>query len=161
MSLRELIPWRTRSVFGTDLDAPLTSLRQEMDRLFEDFATWNGPSRLGEAATFLPPVNVSENPETLRVTAEIPGIEPKDVTVRLENGALVISGRKESEKEEKGRDWYRRERSSGEFRRAIPLPSEIDPNKVTATFSKGVLSVEIPKTREATAKSRVIEVKSS
>ena len=161
MSLRELIPWRTRSGFGADADFPLTNLRQEMDRLFEDFATWNGPSRLAESATFLPPVNVSENPETLRVTAELPGIDAKDVTVRLENGSLVISGKKESEKEEKGRDWYRRERSCGEFRRAIPLPVEIDPNKVLATFSKGVLSVEIPKTREAASKSRVIEVKSS
>jgi len=161
MSLRDLIPGRTRSGYGTDLELPLVGLRQELDRLFEDFAAWNGPSRLAETATFLPPVNVSENPETLRVTAELPGIDAKDVTVRLENGALVISGKKESEKEEKGRDWYRRERSHGEFRRAIQLPSEIDPNKVLATFSKGVLSVEIPKTREATAKSRVIEVKSS
>lgn len=161
VSMRELMPWRSAGRMHSETEHPLLSLQREMDALFNDFARSGGNPPLTEAGRFLPPTNVSENPECFRVTAELPGMDLKDVTVRLEGGALVISGKKEGEKEEKGRDWYRKERTSGEFRRVIQLPDAIDENKVAATFAKGVLTVDVPKSREAVAKARVIEVKAS
>jgi HSP20 family protein len=104
-------------------------------------------------------VNVSENPEGYRVTAELPGMEEKDVQVAFEGNLLLLSGKKTDEKEEKGREWYRRERVSGEFQRAIELPQSIDTNKVSATFSKGVLTVDIAKRAEAKSQRRLVEVK--
>ena len=161
MSMRELMPWRSSGRSLSESEHPLLALQREMDALFSEFARTGVGQPLAEAARFLPPTNVSENAECFRVTAELPGMDLKDVSVRLEGGALVLSGKKEGEKEEKGRDWYRKERTSGEFRRVIQLPDSIDESKVAATFAKGVLTVDVPKSREAVAKSRVVEVKAS
>ena len=117
---------------------------------------------LSESRTaWLPTVNVSDNTECFRVTADLPGLERKDVTVAVEEDRLVLSGSRAEEKEEKGRNWYRRERSSGEFRREIPLGCEVDANKASATMHAGVLTVELPKKAEALQKRRVIEIKQS
>lgn len=159
MSIRELMPWRVGGRMLPESEHPLLSLQREMDALFSDFARSNGA--LAESSRFLPATDVSEDVEGFRITAELPGMDLKDVTVSLDSGALVITGKKHSEKEEKGRAWVRRERTSGEFRRIVQLPPEIEAGKVTATFAKGVLTVDVPKSREAVAKSRVIEVKGS
>lgn len=160
MSIRELIPWRSRGSQFLETEFPLANLQREMDALFDAFARTNGLTSVA-GGRFVPAVNVSENPEAFRVTAELPGMDLKDVSVRLENGSLVLTGRKDDEKEEKGRGWYRKERSCGEFHRAIGLPPGIEESKVTATFAKGVLTVDVPKAREALAKSRVIDVKTA
>ena len=152
MSHPDLFPSRSQS-------EPLSLLRRDIDSIFDSFlrsSTWP----LTESASRLfPTINVSENPETFRITADLPGLERKDVTVALESDRVVLTGSRNDEKEEKGRNWYRRERASGEFRREIQLPFEIDTNKATALMHNGVLTVDLPKKAESLQKRRVIEIK--
>jgi HSP20 family protein len=132
-----------------------------MDALLNDVWSGNNARLLESVERTFPRVNVSENPEAWRVTAELPGLDEKDVQVSFESNLLLIAGKKADEKEEKGRTWYRRERRSGEFSRAIELPATIDMTKATATFQKGVLVVDVPKMPEAKSPRRTIEVKSA
>lgn len=152
MSIRDLIPWRERN-------DPLAGLRQDMDSLLSEFSRSSGWPAAMAATRFLPTLDVSETVEGYRIVAELPGVEPKNVQVGLEGDALVISGEKHDEKEEKGREWYHRERSSGSFRRAVRLPVTVDASKAQATYDKGVLTVDVPKRAEASANRRQIEVK--
>jgi HSP20 family protein len=157
MPVPELLPSRV-------LSEPFSLLRRDIDSLFENLLRGNGrpTTSLAEAqAAWFPTVNLSDNAECFRVTADLPGMEKKDVTVAVEEDRLVLSGSRAEEKEEKGRNWYRRERSSGQFRREIPLACEVDANKATATMHNGVLTVELPKKAEAVQKRRVLEIKQS
>ena len=157
MPVPELLPSRI-------LSEPFSLLRRDIDSLFDNVLRGNGwPTLpLAEARTaWFPTVNLSDNAECFRVTADLPGMEKKDVTVAVEEDRLVLSGSRAEEKEEKGRNWYRRERSSGEFRREIPLSCEVDANKATATMHNGVLTVELPKKADAVQKRRVLEIKQS
>ncbi|MDQ7835093.1 MAG: Hsp20/alpha crystallin family protein [Humidesulfovibrio sp.] len=97
----------------------------------------------GKAA--YPVVNVSETEKEIRVDAELPGMEAKDVDVCLENGTLLIKGEKKFEGEEKKDNYHRIERSYGSFSRAVPLPSKVNPKGIKAKFEKGVLHVTLPK----------------
>ncbi len=92
-----------------------------------------------------PAVNVSEGEKEVKIEAELPGLEAKDVDIRLENGAFVISGEKKFEDEEKKDSYHRIERSYGRFTRAVPLPCEVNEAGVKAKFEKGVLRVVLPK----------------
>lgn len=157
MPVPELLP--SRNVFE-----PFSLFRRDLDSLFENFWRANGgaTSLLAETrGAWLPTVNVSDDAECFRVTADLPGLERKDVTVAVEEDRLVLSGSRSEEKEEKGRNWYRKERSSGEFRREIPLACEVDANKASAVMHNGVLTVELPKKAEAVQKRRVLEIKQS
>jgi HSP20 family protein len=138
---------------------PFSLLRRELDSLFDDFWRTNGLPAAELRTAWMPTVNVSDNNECVRVTADLPGMEKKDVTVAIEEDRLVLSGSRSEEKEEKGRNWYRRERSSGEFRRDVPLPCEIDAAKSTATMHNGVLTVDLVKKPDAVQKRRVLDVK--
>jgi HSP20 family protein len=121
-------------------------MRKEMDRLFDRF--WEGegdlPSlpALGEWA---PALDVSETKDAVIVKAEVPGMDPKDVQVSLQEQVLTLKGEKKQEKEEKDEHYYRTERAYGAFARAIRLPAPVDGSKVTATFKHGLLSVTLPK----------------
>jgi HSP20 family protein len=160
MSIRSLVPWRERTISPFEnRDHPFLSLRRDMDSFFNDL--WNAhPSALPSSIeNVFPRVNVSENAEAYRVTADLPGLGEKDVQVSFDNNLLLIAGNKVDEKEEKGREWYRRERVSGEFQRVIELPSTIDASKATASFAKGVLSVDVPKVAPTKTSRRTIEVK--
>jgi HSP20 family protein len=95
---------------------------------------------------FSPNIDVTETDDEIAVTAELPGMDEEDIEILLDRNALVISGEKKSEVEEKGRRYYHLERSDGAFRRPIPLPQEVDQEKVEASFKKGVLRVTLPKT---------------
>jgi HSP20 family protein len=145
-------PFRTGS-------EPFSLLRRDVDSLFDDFWRTNVPPNALAGTVWLPTVNVSDNSECIRVTADLPGLEKKDVTVAIDDDRLVLSGSRADEKEEKGRNWHRRERSSGEFRREVLLPCEIDANKSTATMHNGVLTVDLVKKAEALQKRRVLEIK--
>ena len=138
---------------------PFSLLRRDIDSLLEEFLRTRGGAAAELRTGWLPTVNVSENAEGFRVTADLPGLEKKDVTVAIEEDRLVLSGSRSEEKEEKGRNWHRRERSSGEFRREIELPSEIDTIKSTATMHNGVLIVDLVKKAESIQKRRVLEVR--
>ena len=141
-----------------------SNLHREVDRLFEDL--WNnggGSSLLAPwSETALSPlVDETEDEKAYHVEVELPGMDQEDVDVSYSDGLLTISGEKKEEKEEKKKDYYRKERSFGAFRRILPIPGAVDESKIQASFKKGVLSVELPKTKEAQKKVKKISVKSA
>ncbi len=101
-----------------------------------------------------------ETAKEIRVTAELPGLEEKDLEVSLLEGALTIKGEKRDEHEEEKGDVYHSERHYGMFERTISLPSQVDADKVKASFKKGVLKITLPKTKEAQPNRRIIPVQS-
>ncbi len=164
MSMRDLIPWgrsgTPQSYRGEDVH-PMLALHREMNRLFDDF-TRGFESRLpmfGGAGW--PHTDVVETDKEYRVTAELPGLEEKDVEVLLDRNMLTLKGEKRAEREQRDKNYYLAERSFGSFRRAIPLPAEIDQDKVEASFENGVLTVRLPKAEQARSQAKRIEVKSA
>ena len=97
--------------------------------------------------------------EAYEITAELPGLDEKNIEVKLANGVLSIKGEKREEKEEKRKDYYRRERSFGSFERSFQVPEGIDTDKIAASFKNGILSVTLPKSAEAQKQAKRIEVK--
>ncbi|HMK50112.1 MAG TPA: Hsp20/alpha crystallin family protein [Thermodesulfovibrionales bacterium] len=139
---------------------PFADFRTEMNSLFDNFfrgfemePSW---ARLG---AFNPKIDVKESAKEISISAELPGLDDKDVVVSLTKDTVTITGEKKQEKESKGKDFYRMERSYGSFSRTIPLPSEIDPDKVKAEFKKGILSISLPKTAKAIKDMKKISVK--
>lgn len=152
---------------------PFESLRREIDRLFEDFNPfeWRRPLRSlsdVEVPRFArsewmvtPAMDLVEKDEAYEVTAELPGIDEKDVEIRLSNRTLTIKGEKAEEKEEKEKDYYLSERRYGSFQRSFQVPEGVDASKIEATFAKGVLKVTLPKTADAQKAEKKIEVKAA
>lgn len=126
----------------------LSTFKQEMDRLFDRVfePRWSETEALGEWA---PKLDVSETKDALVVKAEIPGVDPKDVQISLQEQLLTIKGEKQLEKEDKGERYYRVERAYGGFTRTMRLPLPVDATKVNATFKNGLLTVTLPKTPAA------------
>jgi len=111
------------------------------------------------ATGWAPAVEVSETPDALRLSAELPGLDEKQVALNIENNVLTISGEKGEEREEEaGRNFYQCERYYGAFQRSFALPRTVDVDKVTAAFDKGVLTVTLPKLPQA--KGRMIRIES-
>jgi HSP20 family protein len=147
---------------GGDVWEPFASLRRDMERVFEDFSrdfSWGLPATAGTAVA--PRIDVSETDSEIKIEAEMPGVEEKDVEVVLSNGRLTIKGEKKQEKEEKKKDYHLVERSYGSFARSISLPFEADPGHVKASFAKGVLTVTVPKPPEVKAKEKKISISKS
>lgn len=155
MAIRDLIPWKSQ---GHDIaprqeervDHPVMSLHRDINRLFDDmFRGFSMPSlpSIGRSIGW-PRVELSENAKEVRVTAELPGMEEKDIEISLDDNELVIRGEKKSETNDEERGYS--ERSYGRFERRIGLPSQIDEDKVEAAFRNGVLTVTVPRTAEAT-----------
>jgi HSP20 family protein len=150
------------------------SFRSEMDRLFERFAGGFGFPSLrrmfdiepawrsaGSFSFSVPPIDMSEDEKAYKISAELPGIEAKDIDVSVSGNMLVLKGEKRREKEEKDKNYYFSERAYGSFQRAFELPASVDRDKVLADFSKGVLTITLPKTAEAQKPQTKIEVKST
>ena len=166
MAITDLIPWRRKEPVRREEGRPsagesytLTSFHREMNRLFDEFyrafdlAPFGG---LGEGwDVYSPRVDVTETDKEIVVSAELPGLDSKDIDISLSQDVLTISGQKRQEKEEKGKNYYRAERSYGSFRRSIPLPSEVEADKVDAAFERGVLTVTLPKSAEARAAKKI------
>ena len=153
---------------------PFGSLRREVDRLFEDFDRdfWRFPFRRSffdmepfwqREATWsaAPAVDVVEKDNAFEVTADLPGLDEKNIEVKLVNGTLTIKGEKQEEKEEKKKDYYLQERHFGSFERSFRVPESVDIEKVEASFKKGVLTVTLPKKAEAQKPAKKIEVKAA
>lgn len=154
---------------------PLLALRAQMDHLFDDFVSdWHLPSLPRSVTQFEPfpgpfwsrgmvevKFDISESDKMVEVTAELPGMEEKDVELTLSNGVLTIKGEKKAESETKEKDYYLSERRYGAFTRSMRLPENIDEAKVKATFDKGVLKVVVPKLAEAKAKQKKIAITKS
>jgi HSP20 family protein len=135
-----------------------SNLHREIDRVFSDFGR-GFPAVTDFKAPAALKVNVSETDTAVEVSAEIPGVDAKDIDVQLKEGVLTIKGEKKEEKDEKKKDYHLVERSYGMFERSFTLPAEVDGSKVEAAFDKGVLKVTLPKLPAAQAKVQKIEVK--
>jgi HSP20 family protein len=142
------------------LTNPFYAFRQEMDKLMENFlGGFDLRSLGGKPEVFTPRIDVVDTDKEIRVSAELPGLDEKDIDVSLTKESLTIKGEKKEEKEEKGKDYYRSERSYGSFTRTIPLPLQVEAEKVTASFKKGVLTVTLPKTKQALSDTKKVAVK--
>jgi HSP20 family protein len=163
MAMRDLIP-RSR---GASLparrgeDNPFMTLHREMNRLFDDVFRGFDLAPFGSERVFdrlsrdWPSLEVSETDKEIKVSAELPGLEDKDVKVELANGVLAISGEKKTETEDKERLFS--ERYYGRFERRIPV-EDVDEDKVAASFKNGVLTVTLPKAPQAQSKVKRIAV---
>lgn len=139
---------------------PFTFFREEMNRLFDNFFRgFEIEPFERRLTTFSPSIDISETDKEVIISAELPGIEDKDIDVSLTKDSITIKGEKKEEKEEKGKSYYRMERSYGSFSRTIPLPAEIDSDKTTAEFKKGVLTIKMPKTPAAIKEKKKIQIK--
>lgn len=163
MALRDMVPWRKQAV--STPSEYFASFREQMDRLFNDFwSDFPGTAlmpRLDERmGAFLPSVEVSEDKEKVKVAVELPGMNEDDVQVTLSASGeqLTIKGEKKLEEERKQGSLYRSERMYGAFQRVITLPSRVDPEKVSATFKNGVLSVVMNKHPEVESGARRIRI---
>jgi HSP20 family protein len=130
--MRTLTPWTG------------TGLKREMDRLFDRF--FESPlTDLPSLGDWTPALDVTESKDAITVKAELPGVDPKDITVSLEGDVLTIKGEKEQKKEEKDERQHRVERSWGAFMRSVRLPAPVDGGKVSAAFKNGVVTITLPK----------------
>jgi HSP20 family protein len=160
MNLRSLIPiGRSRDVARREY-SPFWSLQREIDRLFDDF-TRGFPSFSTTAGSggqeLLPAMDVTETDTEIELTAELPGLEEKDVQINLADNVLTIRGEKKSERDEKTKDYRVVERSYGSFYRTLELPAGVDPDKIKASIAKGVLKVVVPKPAPAQVKSIAVK----
>jgi HSP20 family protein len=136
----------------------LTSLRDEIDRLFE--APYGGAGRETEFFTgWSPALDVYENKDSLIVRAELPGLKKEQIELSLHENTLTISGERKSDRQESEGESSRSERVFGKFQRTVTLPKPVEANKVAARYTDGILTVTLPKTEES--KPRQIEVKVS
>jgi HSP20 family protein len=133
----------------------LSTLHRQMNRFMDTF--WDKETFPGERWT--PALDVTETPEEIVVKADVPGIEEKDLSVRLSGDNLIIKGERSTEKEEKDKHFHRVERSFGSFQRIVALPVAVDADNIKAECHKGVLELHLPKKAEAKAKEIPIHVK--
>jgi HSP20 family protein len=149
---------------------PLATMRREIDRLFDDFLMrprplgrtvfdvepfWRGELSFGK----VPAVDVVEKEKEYEITAELPGMDEKNIDVKFAEGVLTIKGEKTEEKEEKKKDYYLSERRFGSFHRLFQVPVGVDAEKIEASFKNGVLTVVLPKSAEARQNEKKIAIK--
>lgn len=153
---------------------PFETLHREVDRLFEDFGRdfWRSPFRRSifdiEPSwqqdlkfVFAPAVDIVEKDNAYEITADLPGMDEKNIQVQVTNGNLTIKGETKEEKEEKKKDYYLQERRFGSFERTFGIPEGVDTDKIDASFKKGVLTIAMPKKAEAQKPPKKIEVKAA
>ena len=167
MSIKDLVPRIGRKPLPVRREEadPFRDFQRQMNRLFDEFF---GEAPLAERdrgpewapAAFMPRVDVSETDAEVKVSAELPGMDEKDISVELQDDVLVLRGEKKSEQEEKGKNWFRREQSYGSFHRTIELPAGVDAGKAKAQFKKGVLTLTLPKTEQGKREHKRIAVTS-
>src|SRR5205823_14841506 len=133
-----------------------STLQDRMNRLFRD-SYGEGQEAL-TSSTFAPPVDVYEDEHSITLKIEVPGIDEKDIDVRIENNTLTVHGERKFEKEEKEENFRRVERQYGSFTRSFTLPNTVDPEQVNATYNKGVLKVNLAKKAEAKPKQIKVNV---
>jgi HSP20 family protein len=134
---------------------------EEMRRMMEDF--WMTPfEELGRwREGFVPKVDVKEEDNRLIISAELPGLDQKDIDLTVTKDSVRIAGEKKHEEKQEEKGYYRHEISYGSFERIVDLPTEVNEDKAEAEFSKGVLTIRLPKSEEAQAKQKKIKIKST
>jgi HSP20 family protein len=159
MNLRSLLPFGgPENALARAEARPFTALQREIDRVFADFGR-DWPALRGMDLT--PRMDVVERDNEIEITAELPGLEEKEVEVKIAGNALVISGEKKIDKEEKNDHRYVVERSYGAFSRSIELPEGVKPEDTKASMAKGVLRITIPKVAVPKPEAKTIEVKAA
>jgi HSP20 family protein len=161
MNVRDLVPWsrgdRERSPASPSGSlGPVMSLHREMNRLFDDMFRGFDDSRLWGGRGGWPSMDVEETDKEYRVTAELPGLEERDVEVLLQDGLLTVRGEKKIETEARNRTYS--ERYYGRFERQITLDRDVDDSAVTATFKNGVLTVRVPKSAQVLERAKRIPI---
>jgi HSP20 family protein len=163
MTLENFNPLKKKSNLATrhETESPFFALQHRMNRMFDDFLgepfDLLGTNTAG--SMFMPPMNISETEKDIVITADMPGVEEKDLDISIVKGELTIKGEKKKETEEKNKNYYRMERSYGSFTRTVALPEGIDESKINAELKKGVLKLTIPRLAEAVPQRKKIEVK--
>jgi HSP20 family protein len=133
-------------------------LQDRINRVFRESRSQGGHDEPLTASSFAPAVDVYEDEHTVTLKIEVPGIDEKDIDVRLENNTLTVHGERKIEKEEKEENYRRVERQYGSFTRTFTLPTTVDSEKVSATYDKGVLKIALPKKAEAKPKQIKVNV---
>jgi HSP20 family protein len=166
MQIKDLVRWGNNK--GNDLakredNNPVFSLQRDVNRIFDDFwRRFDQPfAAFGRFDRGGPRTDIAETEHALEVSVELPGIDQNEIDVSLSDNALTIKGEKKSERQQSKKDYRLSERSYGSFYRSIPLPSGVDTDKASAEFKNGVLTVTLPKTQEALARVKKIEVKAN
>ncbi len=132
-------------------------LKKEFDRLFNSFFGDEDFDLAPATNTWMPSVDISDDKDNYYLTAELPGVDKNNIKITVKDNTLTISGERKEEKEEKDKNFYRREISYGNFIRSFELPDSIDQNKIKANYKDGILKLTIPKKEEA--KPKEIEIK--
>ncbi len=153
MTIRDLVPRSLRKkkvpVRYSNEYSPLNLFEDRMERLFDDFLKpFDIEPFGGYRGEFVPSIDVAENEKEITVTAELPGMDEKDIDVSVTREALTIKGEKREEKEKKDDEYFYCERRYGSFYRTLPLSDNIDLDRIDAHFKKGVLKIRLPKTEE-------------
>jgi len=130
----------------------IVTLREKMNRLFEDAVTARGEEKDMISSTWTPSVDIYETENEIVLTAEVPGVDEKDIDIKIENNTLSIQGERKFEKETKEENYHRIERSYGSFFRSFTIPHNVDQDKIEAEHEGGVLRVVMPKKPEAKPK---------
>ncbi|MFI5071047.1 MAG: Hsp20/alpha crystallin family protein [Terriglobales bacterium] len=129
-----------------------------MNRLFRESYSPDGPEEALTTTSFAPPVDIYEDEHNITLKLEVPGIDEKDIDVRIESNTLTVHGERKIEKEEKEENFRRVERQYGSFTRSFTLPSSLDPEQVSADYGNGVLKIKLAKKAEAKAKQIKVNV---
>ena len=155
-----LMKWNRRRERNPEFGAPLTLFRNELDRTFDRF--WKDPWSVPiffeqQQFGWSPSIDVADSETEITVRAEIPGVDPANINVSVDDNFLTISGEKSMSKEESDKEYFFCERSFGSFARRIELPMKVHADKITANYSEGVLSIRAPKVESS--KPRKVDVK--
>ncbi|GIX40353.1 MAG: heat-shock protein Hsp20 [Leptospiraceae bacterium] len=154
--------WEKGESFRKDIEQYLVQMQRDMEKMFTDLRR-GFDLQVEEASKFIqkfiPSINVTEDEDKITIKVELPGVEPKDVNLTIENDTLVIEGEKKEEKQSEQEKVKILESAYGHFKRVIALPETIDANKIEATYKNGVLTIVLPKKEEAKKPKQKIEIK--
>lgn len=162
-----IVKWRNKRDPGGSRElmraSPIGQLRSELDRLFERFLgePWSPLENFFaplSASEWLPSLDVTETEKEVTIRAEVPGVDPKELDIRVTGQCLTLSGEKKESHEEKGENFHRTERHFGAFRRTVELPATVDTEKVAAEHANGVLTIRLQKTPGATPRKIAVKV---
>lgn len=159
MVMKSLIPWKRdtkRNELASYSDDPFWQMQNRMNQLIQ--SVYDKPFDMDlfqEDEIFSPRIDLSETDNEYTVVVDLPGLDEEDIDLSYSRNMLSICGKKEQEKEEKGRQYHRLERFTGQFRRNIPLQEKIDEDNIEAIFKKGVLTIRMPKVQDSTQKRKI------
>jgi HSP20 family protein len=139
----------------------LAQLQDRVNRLFQESASHAGSEEAFATTSFVPPVDIYENEHNIVLKLEVPGVDQKDLDIRIDNNTITIRGERKFEKEAKEENYHRVERSYGSFQRSFGLPNTVNPEQVTADFENGILKITLAKRAEAKPKQVKVNVGSA